>query len=184
MPRETSIDIHFSELDDLIGRWRHATVSVAAKGVPPHITLLYPWTPGPLRDADVDRLGSVIDQQDAFSLQLTGIGMFQRTRALYLAVDESAPLRRMMQGIFSAFPDTPPYRGAFPDPLPHVTIATAADDEELDTLAEEIAAHVSPHLPIEMAVQEVVIMEEGDDSLWRICATLPLGRFGGGTDGR
>jgi 2'-5' RNA ligase len=184
MPRETSIDLHFSELDDLIGRWRRATVPVATKGVPPHITLLYPWKPAPLADADVERLGSVIERRETFSLRFTGVERFPRARALYLAVKESAKLRRVMQSIFSAFPDTPPYKGAFPDPVPHVTIAKAVDDEELDALAEEIAAQLSPHLPIEVAVHDVVVMEEGEDSVWRTCASIPLWRIGGGADGR
>jgi hypothetical protein len=42
-PRETAIGISLPELAELLDLWRMATVPVASNGIPPHITLLYPW---------------------------------------------------------------------------------------------------------------------------------------------
>ncbi|MHC4816813.1 MAG: hypothetical protein ACYTF8_01960 [Planctomycetota bacterium] len=50
---ESSVDIHLAELADLVSPWREATVEVAARGVPPHITLLYPWKPPPIETSDI-----------------------------------------------------------------------------------------------------------------------------------
>jgi hypothetical protein len=38
----SSIDILLPQLDDLIGQWWNQTIA-AADGMPPHITLLWPW---------------------------------------------------------------------------------------------------------------------------------------------
>lgn len=40
--KESSIDVILPGLAHLIDRWRVPTVAEASRGVPPHITLLYP----------------------------------------------------------------------------------------------------------------------------------------------
>jgi 2'-5' RNA ligase len=174
MSRETSIDLHFDEVDALISKWRHATVAMASRGVPPHITLLYPWRPAPLAEADVTELKSVVKQQRPFSVVFTRVDQFPG-RVVYLAVNEEPELDGLRQKIVAAFPDASPYGGAFSYPIPHLTIAEAADDVTFDTLVREITASIAPELPIEILVREIVVMEEGEDTNWKVHSTLTLG---------
>jgi hypothetical protein len=67
MPK-SSIDIHFDSLTDLIDKWRSSSVEVTNLGVPPHITLLYPWRDAPLSDDDLEQLRTVLSNHQAFSL--------------------------------------------------------------------------------------------------------------------
>ncbi len=46
----TSIDLQFGELAQMLDPWRSDTVAVATLGVPPHITLLYPWRSAHLKN--------------------------------------------------------------------------------------------------------------------------------------
>ena len=52
-PLESSIDIHVGGLANLLLPWRQDT---AAKGIPPHVTILYPWRTPPLSGSDIDSL--------------------------------------------------------------------------------------------------------------------------------
>ena len=174
MSRETSIDIHFREVDALVSRWRHATVAMAAKGVPPHITLLYPWRPAPITDVDVSALKSVLKEQRPFPLVFTRVEQFAN-RVLYLAVSEESELTTLMEKIVAAFPDASPYGGEFSAPIPHLTIAMAPDDVTFDALVQEVSASVASELPIKVIVQEVVVMEEGEDTNWKVHSILALG---------
>lgn len=68
-----------------------------------------------------------------------------------------------MKAIFTAFPDTPPYSGAFADPSPHLTVANCVP-ENLTDLVGKIAGTLS--LPMTFHVDEIAVMEEREDSRW------------------
>ena len=59
-PSESAIDISVPELAELVDHWRMATVPVASQGVPPHITLRYPWRPAPLQPADLHKVAAAV----------------------------------------------------------------------------------------------------------------------------
>jgi 2'-5' RNA ligase len=173
MPRETSIDIHCKEIDALISKWRHATVAVASKGVPPHITLLYPWRPAPITDVDVSALKSILKGQHPFPLVFTRVEQFSN-RVLYLAIDEKSEVRTLMQKIIAAFPDASPYGGEFSNPIPHLTIAKVPNDVIFDALIQEVSASIESELPIEIIIREIVVMEEDEDTNWKIHSIVAL----------
>ena len=173
MPRETSIDIHCRDINALISKWRHATVAVASKGVPPHITLLYPWRPAPITDVDVSALKSTLKGQRPFPLVFTHVEQFSN-RVLYLAVDEESEVRTLMQKIIAAFPDVKPYSSEFSNPIPHLTIARAPSDVIFNELIQEVSASIASKLPIEIIVREIVVMEENEDSNWKVHSIVAL----------
>ena len=172
MPRETSIDILVTELDDILSPWRHATASVASKSVPPHISLLYPWRSAPIDDADINALRAVVQDHRSLRLRFAGIGNFPNG-TIYLGIEKAPGLTLLIRKIFKAFPDTPPYGGEFPDPMPHLTVANSSD-ENLDELIQEISAALASKLPIEIAVQEIVVMEEDETGNWKIHTRISL----------
>ena len=79
-----------------------------------------------------------------------------------------------MQAIHGAFPETPPYRGEFQEVIPHLTIATADSDIELDQLEQEICLRLEAHLPLSVEAHLVVVAQENSNGIWRTVARLPL----------
>ena len=80
---------------------------MATVGVPPHVTLLYPWRSGPVDDASLDALRTVVHQCVPFSLTLGRVASFPRG-VVYATVEPDAPIRWMIDAIVELFPDTPP----------------------------------------------------------------------------
>ena len=162
MTRESSIALRFEELTEPLDRWRGPTVEVAGLGVPPHITLLYPWRQAPLQASDIAELEQLLQSFDPFSLCFDRVETFE-SGVVFLALADERPTRALMKAIFNAFPDTPPYGGEFADPSPHLTVAKCRP-EALDQLKDEVSdAFV---LPRTFHIQEVVVMEEQTDGQW------------------
>ena len=61
----------------------------------------------------------------------TAIRFPENSRVLYLRPEPDAPFRAMTRVLVEAFPEHPPYRGKYPDPIPHATVAIA--DESCST---------------------------------------------------
>lgn len=158
----SSIDIQFGELTELLSRWRRGTVKVSALGVPPHITLLYPWRNAPLKESDLQQLEKVGAGFEPFDLCFDRVGTFE-SGVVYLALKDEHVLREIMKAIFTAFPDTLPYGGAFTNPSSHLTVAKCLP-EDLSGLGDEIAKALS--LPMTFHVAEIFVMEEREDGQW------------------
>jgi 2'-5' RNA ligase len=159
---KSSIDIHFDSLGNLIDRWRISSVEVANLGVPPHITLLYPWRDVPLLNDDLEQLKTVLSKHQAFSLCFDRLETFE-IGAVYLALQDGSSARAIMSDLMKAFPDTPPYGGDFLDAVPHLTIARC-DPENVHVLKAEIARELT--LPLEFLVNEIAVMEEEAEGHW------------------
>lgn len=169
--RESSIDLQFPSLARLFTRWREA---LEAKGIPPDVSLLYPWRAAPVDDRDIDAVRAAIANCAEFAITLSAIGRFPRKRVVYLKIQDNDPLRELMRAIHSAFPETPPYRGEHRDVIPHLTIAAAGDDFELDQLEKEICLRLEAHLPPSVEAQSVIVAQENFDGIWSTVAELPL----------
>jgi 2'-5' RNA ligase len=172
LTRESSIDVCLPELAELLDRWRLPTVAVASRGVPPHITLLYPWRPAPLGPSDIAEAAAAVAGTAPLTVTFRRLGRFPGV--LFLRPEPDNTLRALVRRLMHAFPDTPPYGGRFADPIPHLTVAAAATEDELDRLEAEIAAELASSLPLALTVRELALEEEGDDGVWSIRATIPL----------
>jgi len=81
----------------------------------------------------------------------------------------------LTQQLVQAFPETPPYGGQFgSDPTPHLTIARASTEGELDRLQAEVSARLEPLFPLDFEVRKICIEEEGPAGNWLVSATIPL----------
>jgi hypothetical protein len=130
-----------------------------------HITLLGPWLDAP-GAADLAVVGDLVAGEPAFAYTLerldqTPLGL------LLLAPDPSAPFARLTAALAEAFPQTPPYAGAF-DPLPHLTLDHTATGATLGGLRGELA------LPVE-AKAEVVQLQWWANHDCRVLHTWRVG---------
>jgi 2'-5' RNA ligase len=128
------------------GRGRHRL------GLPPHVTLLYPFVgapavTGPLRD----RLRKLLSDQPAFETELTTLCSFPGSRTLCLLPAAAEPFARLTDLLHAAFPDHPPYEGRYPVVIPHVAVCTGP---QRPGLSEALAAR----LPLRAAVSHVALV--------------------------
>ena len=174
MNGESAIVLLVPEAEPVVGRWRARYDSSAEFGVPAHVTLLFPWFDGPLREDDERELSDVLLSQPAFDVTFSTTGRFPTV--LYLQPDDEGPLRELMARLYQAFPDYPPYGGIHQDNvIPHLTIVDAPDEGDFDAVAAEVVADVHPQLPISIAVPAVTLLESDEDGYWRVRTAIPLG---------
>jgi 2'-5' RNA ligase len=153
---------------------RAATVTVARLGVPAHVTLLVPWLePRAIEAGDIAALRRIAAAEPVFDVQLGVVGTFaadvEQPGTVYLAPDPTEPFVRLTRAIWAAYPDRPPYGGAFETVVPHLTVA---DDVARHAEVEAIAATM---LPLRRRISEAWLIVEGDDDRWARRARLALG---------
>jgi hypothetical protein len=151
------------EAETLVGAWRRHWDPMANLGVPAHITLLYPFLP-------VDRIGEgeVTRLRDWFSLIPDTEIVFPRTgrfdRVLYLAPEPEDFLRSLTLGLWSMYPETPPYGGLHQDIIPHLTAVHTGDESVLNRAEREL----SRQLPIGFWAKEAWLLVEAPDGHWHL----------------
>jgi 2'-5' RNA ligase len=138
------------------------------KGIPPHITLLFPFlSTRQIEGETLAALAEVFRLQEPFEYSFTGIGRFPEERVLYLAPEPVGPFVALTRAISSRFPEQQPYGGAYPDIVPHMTVRTGPEPPGL-------AEHLTQTLPVGGLVSEVWLMSL---SRWRprLLSRFPLG---------
>jgi 2'-5' RNA ligase len=156
----------------VVDEWRERScLARPSRGVPPHITLVFPFVPADGIDEEVvSSLGALFAASERFEFELRETRRFPAT--LYLPPAPAAPFVRLTDAIVARFPEHPPYGGAFDSIEPHLTVAQG--EPEVLSEAEEA---VRPLLPISSEACEAVLLEEvePDWGRWRIHTRLPFG---------
>ncbi|WP_028644150.1 2'-5' RNA ligase family protein [Nocardioides sp. URHA0020] len=112
----------------VLGRTHHydaSFVSADPAFVHAHITALGPFVAEP-SDEDLARVGEVARRTPAFDFDLARLGEFP-DGTIHLLPDPDDPFRELTARLVQAFPECPPYGGAVPDPVPHLTLDRRAD---------------------------------------------------------
>jgi hypothetical protein len=114
-----------------------------------HITLLGPFVHRKEADeALLGRLREFFRKVTPFAFSLDGTPQTLRDGTVCLVPEPAAPFRELTRALWDAYPDYPPYGGAFAVPRPHMTLeypwARAAAGADPDGIATEVA----PLLPV------------------------------------
>ncbi|MFP5282670.1 MAG: 2'-5' RNA ligase family protein [Actinomycetes bacterium] len=173
-PTETAVIVPVPAADPVVGAHRRRLDVAASWGVPAHVTVVYPFAPPEVvNDELVDTLAAVARTVPAFGCR------FGRTRwfgedVLWLDPDPDAPFRRLTAEVERAFPHYPPYGGAFPDPIPHLTVAERRRGD-LVTL-QTVELEVQRELPVSTRIDRVLLIAGAPaPQSWRTLHDLPLG---------
>jgi hypothetical protein len=161
-----------------VGAHRARLDASARDGVPAHLTVLYPFLPpaeiGPGVLAELSRLFAGTPR---FDFTLDRVRWFGES-VVWLGPSDEAPFRALTARAALAYPSCPPYGGAHPDTVPHLTIGHRGEPAELRAAAEA----VRPLLPIAAKATEVTLMagpepgaHPGPPGQWRTVASFPLG---------
>ncbi|HEX4699913.1 MAG TPA: 2'-5' RNA ligase family protein [Actinomycetes bacterium] len=173
---ESGVVVVVPEADPVVGPHRLRLDPAAARGVPAHVTVLYPFiSPPDLRVADIDRLGQALGGFVAFDAVFPRVDWFGED-VVWVAPEPASQFRRLSSVVGAAFPDLLPYGGEFDEVVPHLTIGgpSRGTVDELRRAADVVA----PQLPVRTRVDEVAVLagNRGPGS-WRTVARLPLAPF-------
>jgi hypothetical protein len=93
---------------------------------------------------------------------------------LYLAPEPDQRFRQLTRAVWKLFPQTPPYRGKWPDIIPHLSLAWLADEARLTEAADDFSRASAGKLPIAAIASEVALMDNRSGR-WKVEATFSLG---------
>ncbi|MBN4046484.1 2'-5' RNA ligase family protein [bacterium AH-315-P15] len=161
------------ELEKHIGRWRKTCDPAAMMGVPPHITLTFPFHPWKgCDDPGLKALKDIARAQPPIDLTFEGLGSFPGT--LYFWPEPADVLVDLIERIHSAYPGYPPYRGAFEHVIPHLTVGDRLNPEQSKCLCGEIMETLAPQMPLHARATKIQLLES-DGSVWSERAAWRLG---------
>jgi 2'-5' RNA ligase len=142
---------------------------VAGVGIPAHVTILYPFVAPDELDGRVRReLAEIAARHEPFQVRFERVGLWPGVA--YLAPEPARPFARLIEDLVGAFPDHPPYGGAFEEVIPHLTIT-----ESTDSPLEEIAVAAAGSLPFERPVTRLEVLVENGVGRWHSRWRIPLG---------
>jgi 2'-5' RNA ligase len=160
MPRRTALIVAVPEAEPAVGELRLQHDRSAARGVPAHVTILFPFAPHD--DVDEDALRTLFAAFPAFAFALDRVERFEDD-VVWLHPEPSRPFEDLTAAVFERFPAYPPYEGAHDVVIPHLTVS---DSGPID---------VNVQLPIAAHADEVTLIEESEvDGRWSVSRTFPL----------
>lgn len=140
-----------------------------------HVTLLSPFADLAALDRGVvAELEAFFADVLPFDFRLTGLLDFPGGTT-YLSPEPAAPFRHLTHELARRFPEYPPYRGAFDDVVPHLSVPLpGATDSERAQERARLAFEVDPRLPWTAHAREARL------SWWEPgrCRTLEVFSFG------
>jgi 2'-5' RNA ligase len=148
------------EAEPAVAELRLQHDSSAAKGVPAHVTILFPFAPR--EQIDEDGLRALFAAFPAFDFVLDRVERFD-DEVVWLHPQPSRPFEDLTAEVFARFPDHPPYEGAHDVVIPHLTVSDGG------------LVDVDVPLPIASRAHEVTLIEESEaDGRWTVRLVFPL----------
>jgi 2'-5' RNA ligase len=165
---ESALVIVVPEAEPLVSEWRSQYDWSAQRGVPAHITLLYPFVPAEKVDDELlGQLRQLFGAEPAIPFELARLARFPEVA--WLAPEPSEPFTALIDLIAARFPAYPPYEGIHDEVIPHLTVAEGGTE-----LQDRVEAAVSGHLPIRAHADHVAFLFEDDEGLWHEAHSFPL----------
>jgi 2'-5' RNA ligase len=172
LPRvETALVIVLEDAEPFDEVRRDFAVATVARGIPFHVTLLYPFAPhDELSAALLAEVRSFFAVQHPFEFELTRVATWPEV--VYAVPEPDTELRACMKALHARFPQWPPYGGIHAEVVPHATLG-----EEVDaaSVRAEIERRVAPHLPHRCQAPDVALLEEFAPDRWRERERFPFG---------
>lgn len=116
-----------------------------------HVTALGPFLDAPTQ-ADLALVAEVARRTPSFDFALHELGEFE-DGIIHLLPDPDGPFRALTRRLVDAFPQCPPYGGAYPDPTPHLTLDQRADGID----GESVRAALGDAVPARCRADRLVL---------------------------
>jgi 2'-5' RNA ligase len=151
MPRRTALIAPVPEAEPAVRAIRLEHDWSAARGVPAHITILFPFMSP--EAVDESALRELFGNFSAFDFSLDRLECFEDGH-VWLRPAPAERFAALTAAVWQRWPEWPPYEGAFGEVIPHLTISETPLDLELA-------------LPIPARAHEIALIEEDEDSgMW------------------
>ena len=172
---ESAILVPVPGPEPVVGQLRAGLDRSASRGIPAHVTVLYPFVPpGQITPAVIQMAAAAVGSVPAFGCRFAGTGWFGED-VLWLAPEPAGPFRALIAAVHAAFPQYPPFSGAFADVIPHLTVGDRPEGGISALRAAE--AQVLPMLPVRTRVSRAWLMTgTRAPGSWQRLATFPLGQ--------
>lgn len=161
------------EVAAVIDPWLERTaVAKPSRGVPAHVTILFPFVPAnAIDDGLLEELTAIFARFPVLEFALRRIRRFPEV--LYLAPEPPEPFVSLTETVFASYPEYPPYGGELGSIIPHVTAAEGRADD-----LDRAEADIAPMLPVAAEAREVLLLAETERNMerWRTRARLPFAR--------
>lgn len=170
---QSALVVEVAAAEGLVGHWRRRHDPAASRGMPAHITALFPFrAPAAIARDEMQSLTNVTAQIARHRFAFVSVEAF--SEAIYLRPFQDEWFRELTRRLVVAFPDCPPYGGAYPDVIPHLTVAQTTDGEAHAKLLLSIEAAISPSLPIacEATALSLFISDKGGE--WTLAQRFPF----------
>lgn len=166
---QSVVIVPVSAVESHVSAWRQRFDLSAARGVPAHVTVLYPFLHESRLDGEVLRqLGELCAATRALDVGFARLARFPNV--LYLEPEPSDTFRRLTSAVAERWPEAPPYGGAYVDNIPHLTVAHDVEEAVFATIERDVA----PRLPVRTRVEEAWLYV-CDGERWHPRVRLPFG---------
>jgi 2'-5' RNA ligase len=163
-----------SEAEPVVSGWRRRFHSHSVeRGIPPHITILFPFVPcAALGVGVLEALRRLYGPLRPFGFDLASVETFPTTA--WLAPAPAAPFVDLVEITRTVYPEYPPYGDPELVPVPHCTVGTDDDPGVVEEMARELRAGLGPQLPIRCRAAELTLLGERPDGAWATLAAFPF----------
>jgi 2'-5' RNA ligase len=170
-PLETAIVLVLEDAEPFDDVRREFAVSTVARGIPFHVTLLWPFVPRQeLTEGVIADTRSFFAAQRPFEFELTRLATWPTV--VYAVPEPDAALRECMAALHARFPDWPPYGGIHAHVVPH---ATVGEDVNAVRAFPEVQRRLEGHLPVRHTAETATLLEEFAPDRWREREVFPFG---------
>jgi 2'-5' RNA ligase len=171
---ESTILVPVPEAEPVVGQLRAELDRSASRGIPAHVTVLYPFVPPEqITAAVIGKAAAAVASVPGFDCRFAGTGWFG-DQVVWLAPEPASPFRALTAAVHAAFPQRPPFGGAFAEVIPHLTVGDRPEGGLGVLRAAE--AEVLAALPVRTHVGRAWLMTGTQaPGSWQLRATFPLG---------
>jgi len=171
---ETAVLVEVPEAEDHVHGWRTVHDPVASRGIPAHITILFPFVPPHRFDERVlETIREIAASVRPLEFELTGVGEFPG--AIWLRPEPEHLFQELTRRLWDSFPAYPPYGGTYPDSQPHLTVAVVSNEAEQRRLSTGIGTELVPKLPIVCSAATLSVFMSDHDGVWQRRDSIALG---------
>ncbi len=170
MPEDESVLlIPALEVVGLVGDFRMRYDPSAGRGVPPHITIMYPFLdPHRLTSQILSDLDTLFETTETFGYTLTEVREFEQG-VLYLSPEPAQPFIDLAERVTARF-GMLPFGGAHSTVVPHLTVSQSASSDE----RKRIRAALSGALPQSGQASEAWLMVGHNETSWKTAHVMPF----------
>jgi hypothetical protein len=171
---DSGLLVPIPEAEPVIGALRMRHDATAARGVPAHVTVLFPFVPREeIRDAVRSAVGDLIAGMPAFDYRFSRVDRFGDSN-VHLVPEPAEAFLELMQHIHRRWPEHPPYGGVIETVIPHLTVGDRLAPGEADVVARQAEAALLQHGPITGRADAVWLMTQDPTGRWSTDSVHPL----------